>query len=111
MLLWDSRVLHCSSPGLQPAKADAPAELTRVVSLICMMPRKLTPPDVMEWRKHEALPQRIGTTNWTDRIVNADEFPNIKAVEARDAERGVRKAPLPHLSKYQLRLVGFKDNE
>lgn len=74
------------------------------------MPRALTPPDVMEWRK-KATQQLIGTTNWTDRIVNADEFPNIKSVHERDCERGIKKPPLPKLSPAQLELVGYTKEE
>lgn len=113
LLLWDSRILHCSSPGVDPAKPGAPTELTRMVSLVCMMPRELSSPEVLQWRKNEAVPNLIGTTNWTDRVVNADDFPNIKAVAERDAARGIRKppSPLPKLSRAQLELVGFTPEE
>jgi len=43
--------------------------------------------------------------------VNADEFPNIKAVHERDVARGIRKPPAPNLSPSQLKLVGYTDEE
>jgi hypothetical protein len=111
LLLWDSRVVHCSSPGVEPAKKNTPPSLTRVVSLVCMMPRKLTSDDVMQWRKTKALQNRISTTNWTDRIVNIDEAPNIKNAKARDDARGIVAPPLPVLTAIQKRLVGFTADE
>merc|ERR1711948_18788 len=85
--------------------------LTRAVSLVCMMPRHLTSQHVLEWRKTTALADRVGTTNWTDRIVNIDEAPNIKGVKARDDARGIVKPPLPSLTYEQKRMVGFTDEE
>lgn len=112
MLLWDSRVVHCSSPGIEESPTEQkPLALTRVVSLICMMPRSLTSDEVLRWRKTRAIEDRVSTTNWTDRIVNIDEAPNIKAVKARDDARGIVKPPLPPLTPYQKRLVGFTAEE
>lgn len=113
LLLWDSRVVHCSSPGLQasPQQPDSAQSLTRAVSLVCMMPRHLTPEHVLEWRKTTALTDRVSTTNWTDRIVNIDEAPHIKGFKARDDARGIVKPPLPSLTYDQKRLIGFTDEE
>jgi hypothetical protein len=112
MLLWDSRVVHCSSPGPETSgTAEQLRALTRVCSLVCMMPRELSSPEVLQWRKTRALEDRISTTNWTDRIVNIDEAPNIKEVKSRDDARGVVKPPLPKLTAYQKRLVGFTPDE
>merc|ERR1719199_1300374 len=51
MLIWDSRIVHCSSPGIEAPKKDRAIELTRVVSLVCMMPRNLSSEEVLSWRK------------------------------------------------------------
>lgn len=111
LFLWDSRVVHCSSPGIEPADPKKPNGLTRAVSLVCMMPRKLASEDVLQWRKTKALQDRVSTTNWTDRIVNVDEAPHIKHAKARDDARGIVKPPLPFLTEYQKRLVGFTAEE
>lgn len=111
MLIWDSRIVHCSSPGIEAPKEGKPLALTRAISLVCMMPRELTSAEVLQWRKTKALEDRVSTTNWTDRIVNIDEAPNIKAVKARDDARGIVKPPLPALTAYQKRLVGFSEEE
>ena len=101
MLLWDSRTIHCSSGSLEPP--DAKAELMRAISLVCMMPRRLTAPEVLEQRKR-AVGRVISTTNWTDRFINADKFPQILAEP--DPDR-FRRPPPPVLNDYQRRLVGY----
>jgi hypothetical protein len=101
LLLWDSRTIHCSSSGLEAPTAQA--ALMRAISLICMMPRRLTPPEVLEKRK-AAVERVTSTTNWTDRFINADRFPQILAEP--HPERFKRPAP-PVLNAYQRRLVGY----
>jgi hypothetical protein len=101
ILLWDSRTIHCSSAAIEAP--DATPELMRAVSLICMMPKSLTPPDVLEQRKR-AVEGVISTTNWTDKFINADRFPQITS--APNIERYRRPAP-PVLSEYQRKLVGY----
>jgi len=101
MLLWDSRTIHCSSGSLEPPEAKA--ELLRAISLVCMMPRRLSSPQVLEQRQ-KAVARVTSTTNWTDRFINADKFPQILA-EPRP-ER-FRRPPPPQLDEYQRRLAGF----
>jgi hypothetical protein len=101
MLLWDSRTIHCSSGSLQPPPMKA--ELMRAVSLVCMMPRRLTPPEVLEQRKR-AVEGVISTTNWTDRFINADQFAPIMAEP--NPER-FRRPPPPVLDEAQRRMVGY----
>ena len=45
LLLWDSRTIHCSAPGLKDP--ESPSELLRAASLVCMMPRSKSNPDVI----------------------------------------------------------------
>jgi hypothetical protein len=84
LLLWDSRTIHCSSPALvEPAasgQAGGPdqAQLLRAVSLICFMPRARSNPEVIAQRK-DAVQNRTSTTNWSDRFINADQFPQVLA--------------------------------
>jgi hypothetical protein len=101
MLLWDSRTIHCSSAALEEPRAE-PA-LMRAVSLVCMMPRRLTPPKVLEQRK-AAVEGVVSTTNWTDRFINADLFPQITS--APNPERYKRPAP-PKLTEAQRAMVGY----
>ena len=61
------------------------------------------PPRVLEERKR-AVEQVVSTTNWTDRFINADKFPQILAEP--HPERFHRPPP-PALSDYQRRLVGY----
>jgi hypothetical protein len=68
-----------------------------------MMPRRLTPPVVLEQRKR-AVERVISTTNWTDRFINADKFPQILAEP--HPER-FRRPPAPVLNESQRRLVGY----
>jgi len=114
MLLWDSRTIHCSGPGLEdPATADP--VLARAVSLVCMMPRSLCPEEVMEIRKRAPL-ERKSTTNWSDRWIPLDESDAIlahKDMEKYPDTEGYKYAILdpPRLTPYQLKLVGFTDEE
>ena len=100
MLLWDSRTIHCSSASLEEPEPEA--ALMRAVGLVCMMPRRLTPPQVLEQRR-AAVDGVISTTNWTDRFINADKFPQI--LSAPNTERYIRPAP-PELDAAQRMLVG-----
>ena len=100
MLLWDSRTIHCSNSGTSLRKGTK--ELVRAASLICMMPKEKSNPEVIKKRR-EAVKKVISTTNWSDKFRNADEFPVI--LEAND--RGKYKWPdKPILSAYQKDLVG-----
>ncbi|MBT3427823.1 MAG: hypothetical protein HOL98_04895 [Gammaproteobacteria bacterium] len=105
LLLWDSRTVHCSNPG--SGTGLSANELIRAVSLICMMPRSRSNQEVISRRK-QAVSKRISTTNWSDRFINADQFPQITSAE--NAERFVWPA-VPELSNSQLKLVGWTDDE
>ena len=99
LLLWDSRTIHCSSPALEPS---TPTQgLSRAASLICMMPRAKSSPDVIEQRR-QAVDNRTSTTNWSDRFINADEFPQVVAAP----DRGYELPPVPALTAEQRQLVG-----
>lgn len=105
MLLWDSRTIHCSAPSLEtPSFND---RLLRAASLICMMPRSKSNPQVIEKRK-QAVDKRTSTTNWSDRFIDADAFPNI--VQAPERENYIwPKAP--KLNANQLKMVGWTEQE
>jgi Phytanoyl-CoA dioxygenase (PhyH) len=101
LLLWDSRTIHCSSASDTPAPVKD--RLIRAASLVCMMPRRLTSPEVLEDRKR-AVEQVISTTNWTDRFINADHFAPLLAEP--HPERFHRPAA-PALTPEQRRMVGY----
>ena len=105
LLLWDSRTVHCSSPG---SGHEFPGnELVRAISLICMMPRSRSNEAVISRRK-AAVAKKTSTTNWSDRFINADQFPQITAVGNR--QRYTWPA-VPALNDTQLKLVGWTDAE
>ena len=104
LLLWDSRTIHCSAPGQQQPENNN--ELLRAASLICMMPRAKSNEKTIVKRK-SAVETRTSTTNWSDRFINADQFPNIKAV---DPQR-FKLPPVPTLNERQLKMVGWTDEE
>jgi hypothetical protein len=101
LLLWDSRTIHCSSAAIEPPEYKP--SLMRAVSLVCMMPKRLTPPEVLDARKR-AVEDVVSTTNWTDRFINADKFPQI--LNAPNIER-YRRPASPKLNEYQRQLVGY----
>ena len=99
LLLWDSRTIHCSSPGTDPNSGGA--SMQRAVSLICMMPKARSNDEVIE-RRRRAVTDRTSTTNWSDVWVNADKFPNVLAAGTEKYEL----PPVPQLDAYQQALVG-----
>jgi len=105
LMLWDSRTIHCSSPGLEEPKHSD--QLLRAASLICMMPKAKSNEKVIAQRK-AAVTNRTSTTNWSDRFINADEFPQILAAPDLDKYRW---PPAPQLNSNQLKLVGYADTE
>ena len=105
LLLWDSRTIHCSAPAQEVPTNDR--DLLRAVSLVCMMPRAKSNPETIEQRK-SAVANCTSTTNWSDCFVNADEFPQIVAVE----DRAKYQWPTPPtLNDNQLRMVGWTEDE
>lgn len=105
LLLWDSRTIHCSAPSLMTPSQDQ--ELLRAASLICMMPRSKSNAKVIEQRK-AAVQNLTSTTNWSDRFIDADAFPNIQAAPLRETYRW---PPVPKLNDYQLAMVGWTEEE
>lgn len=103
MMLWDSRTVHCSSPGTGAPVTDRSApKLLRAASLVCMMPRAHSNEEVMAMRR-AAVANRISTTNWSDRWINADEFPMV--LEAGDPTK-YKLPPVPQLDEQQRAMVG-----
>lgn len=105
LLLWDSRTVHCSNPGSGREMSDN--ELIRAISLVCMMPRSRSNEEVISRRK-AAVGKKISTTNWSDRFINADQFPQITSVANRQRYTW---PPVPELNDNQLKLVGWTDAE
>jgi ectoine hydroxylase-related dioxygenase (phytanoyl-CoA dioxygenase family) len=105
LLLWDSRTIHCSAPSLTtPNKCNG---LLRAASLVCMMPRAKSNSGVIEKRK-DAVAKVKSTTNWSDRFIDADAFPNILA----DRKRDIYEWPeVPELNTNQLKMVGWTGEE
>ncbi len=105
LLLWDSRTIHCSSPASEDAAPDEQAPeadgLMRAASLVCMMPKARSNPETIE-RRRAAVEKRTSTTNWSDRFINADRFPNVMAA---DAEKYTLPA-VPQLTPEQQSMVG-----
>ncbi len=103
MMLWDSRTVHCSSPGLEPAPPsdrDAPA-LIRAASLVCMMPKSSATDELIAQRR-AAVGTVTSTTNWCDRFFSTDDYP-----EMLNADLGRFHLPAaPDLTEHQRALVG-----
>jgi hypothetical protein len=68
-----------------------------------MMPKSKSSERVIEQRK-DAVLNRTSTTNWSDRFINADEFPQILAVEDGDK---FHWPDVPDLNEKQRELVGW----
>ena len=75
--------------------------LIRAASLVCMMPKSRSNDGVIAKRR-AAVDARTSTTNWSDRFINADRFPQVLAV---DSSR-YALPPVPNLTPEQRALVG-----
>jgi len=104
MMLWDSRTVHCSSPGIEPAPASDSAvpSLIRAASLVCMMPKSRASDEVIAQRR-AAVPTRTSTTNWSDRFLSTDTYSEMTGAD--DLAR-FELPPVPQLTEDQLALVG-----
>ncbi|MFT5530044.1 MAG: hypothetical protein ACI91O_000051 [Candidatus Poriferisodalaceae bacterium] len=100
LFLWDSRTVHCSSPGTGNQSANS--ELLRAASLICMMPKARSNPETIKQRR-AAVEKRTSTTNWSDVFIDADRFPPVLASPMRDEYVLPR---VPTLTQEQRALVG-----
>jgi hypothetical protein len=72
-----------------------------------MMPRSKSNAKVIDKRKH-AVETRTSTTNWSDRFIDADAFPNILAALQRDSYQWPK---VPTLNANQLKMVGWTEQE
>ena len=72
-----------------------------------MMPRAKSNAEVIAARK-AAVENVTSTTNWSDRFINADEFPEIQA--APNHAQYTWPKP-PKLNPRQLELVGWQPDE
>jgi hypothetical protein len=72
-----------------------------------MMPRSKSNPAVIEQRK-AAVKNLTSTTNWSDRFIDADAFPNIQAAPLRETYTWPK---VPTLNSYQLAMVGWTEEE
>jgi hypothetical protein len=104
LLLWDSRTVHCSNSADDTGQN---ADLLRAISLICMMPRSMSNPDVISRRK-AAVKKRTSTTNWSNVFVNADQFPEVAQTPNKEK---YQLPPIPELNQTQLRMVGWTESE
>lgn len=67
--IWDSRTIHCNSPGIKPKiYPDGQVEMLRMVIYICMTPTKLASKKVLEHRS-QAYEAYCGTTHWPHKWV------------------------------------------
>ena len=69
-----------------------------------MMPKAKSNADVIAMRK-EAVNTLTSTTNWSDRFINADEFPDVIAAE----KNKYTLPPVPTLNASQRKMVGWDD--
>ena len=104
LLLWDSRTIHCSAPGLKDPESSL--ELLRAASLVCMMPRSnqiQTSSPGERRRLRPALQRQTGAIALSTQII-----PQIAAVEDSDKYAW---PPEPELNHNQMRLAGWSEEE
>eukprot|EP00746_Dinoflagellata_sp_MGD_P002958 gnl/MRDRNA2_/MRDRNA2_105771_c0_seq1.p1 gnl/MRDRNA2_/MRDRNA2_105771_c0~~gnl/MRDRNA2_/MRDRNA2_105771_c0_seq1.p1 ORF type:complete len:419 (-),score=72.76 gnl/MRDRNA2_/MRDRNA2_105771_c0_seq1:38-1294(-) len=90
LLLWDSRCVHCNTPG--ETETGAPtgnasalhgrdeAELLRVVAYVCMTPASWAPQEVLAQRKN-AFINKVGTNHWPHEYHPGEETLSLSSNE------------------------------
>eukprot|EP01006_Ploeotia_vitrea_P048044 TRINITY_DN67191_c8_g2_i1.p1 TRINITY_DN67191_c8_g2~~TRINITY_DN67191_c8_g2_i1.p1 ORF type:complete len:384 (-),score=35.62 TRINITY_DN67191_c8_g2_i1:1803-2954(-) len=64
LLLWDSRTVHCNSPGIESERMSVATDrLSRLVGYVCMTPASQATRKVIRQRKW-AYCNWVGTTHW-----------------------------------------------
>ena len=72
MILWDSRTVHCNSPGLVDADVGPQNELLRMVGYVCMTPARWATYDVLA-RRRAAFAAKQTTSHWPHEFVPAGD--------------------------------------
>ena len=65
-ILWDSRLMHCNTPALEPPSAAlgyAENELLRAAIYVCMTPRRFADRATLALRRSAAL-AGVGSSHW-----------------------------------------------
>eukprot|EP01129_Flabellula_baltica_P017510 TRINITY_DN971_c0_g2_i4.p1 TRINITY_DN971_c0_g2~~TRINITY_DN971_c0_g2_i4.p1 ORF type:complete len:355 (-),score=70.32 TRINITY_DN971_c0_g2_i4:456-1520(-) len=105
LILWDSRTVHCNSPGItadsffelsEEEREKGDEDLIRLVSYVCMMPYRQASSAAIESRKL-AFVNRVGSFHWATSEIKVNwESDNPVDIESCSPE--------------QLSLVGYRDS-
>ena len=103
----DSRTIHGSAPGRQPAAPQPPprpegAQLFRAAGFISMAPRSHAPPEVLAQRR-EFVERRMGTNAWCAHLQLESAEPGPPWPEGEAGQPPVKEAAT--LSRAQRALV------
>mmetsp|Transcript_43994 Transcript_43994/g.79085 ORF Transcript_43994/g.79085 Transcript_43994/m.79085 type:complete len:343 (-) Transcript_43994:7-1035(-) len=103
LLLWDSRTIHCSAPGFGGEKPGDGSGLLRMAPLICMVPRSLATPKVLEQRR-KAARNGVSTTHRPHVFQPTYEYNAAKSID----EKWLRPGPelLEERTSCELSLIG-----
>lgn len=87
LCLWDSRTIHCNSPGVREPEKPENWSLIRIASYICMTPRAKASREVLKQRK-KAYEDHIGTSHWPHYFakLNTSRHANRKMPMNEDIE-------------------------
>uniref|UniRef100_A0A7S2MWM8 Uncharacterized protein n=1 Tax=Haptolina brevifila TaxID=156173 RepID=A0A7S2MWM8_9EUKA len=126
ILLWDSRTVHCSTPGeleldQRPKEggnesaggAEASgeeSELLRAAAFVCMVPRHKASTKVLGQRK-AAVRSRVTTTHRPHLYQPSHEYDSYRALPTELVRRFHTPNEEPTLSPLEARLVGYSQAE
>lgn len=108
LIIWDSRTVHCNTPGLQAPSCISSgeaaevtameAELLRMVSYVCMVPKTFASPSVLSHKKRGFL-SMTPTSHWPTEDIHV-------YCHSEEKFRDMRECP-----EEMLRLSGFSERE
>lgn len=102
LILWDSRTVHCNTPGVcltdnnNDTHDDKHDDIIRLVSYVCMVPRYFASSEVIRQRK-VAFRNRMPTSHWPHKAISVFDQDEVDAVD------------ISTCSDAMLHLVGYTD--
>ena len=91
-ILWDSRLMHCNTPALEPPSAAlgyAENELLRAAIYVCMTPRRFADRATLALRRSAAL-AGVGSSHWPHDFKPAADPSLLVPVDEAQLEEAVR---------------------
>jgi len=103
LLLWDSRTVHCNTPALREPTLVAgypDDELLRMVTYVCMTPRRLATAEGLSLRRRAVL-AGVGSTHWPHEVKLTADTSCLEGIDEAALDEALRSGVISR-DKYDL---------